>query len=204
MLKRRATQVYHEQYFKEFLTLEKKRCERSKGHMLVMLADLSRFHDKSERLKIAEVMAEVLSNVTRDTDIRGWYVEDLVIGVLFTEMAREEATLPTTARHIANKCEGRLSSCIGADSFSRIEITWHLFPEESPRRSVHQGPKRQAEFSSIERELTKRRIHLVGKRLMEVIRSIFAPVPAGMGRDSASPAHQASGSVSRLFRRLLS
>ncbi len=54
-------------------------------------------------------MMEVLSEVTRDTDIKGWHVDDLVIGIIFTEMAgKVDARL--IPKHIANKCLWKLES----------------------------------------------------------------------------------------------
>jgi hypothetical protein len=71
----RQTGLYHEEYFNEFVALEKKMCERSEGSALLMLADFSAFTDVSERQKIAKSMTEVLSVATRDTDVKGWHAE---------------------------------------------------------------------------------------------------------------------------------
>ena len=50
-----------------------------------------------------------LSASTRDTDVTGWYSNNCVVGVMFTEIATEEAVrLPSTiiarvTRHVAQK-----------------------------------------------------------------------------------------------------
>jgi hypothetical protein len=172
MLRHHTTQLYHEQYFNELLALERRKCERSKVQALLMLADLSDFHDIHERLKIAKLMREVLSNVTRETDVKGWYSDNAVMGVLFTEMGGKEAALPSTPWHIANKCLERLNSHLGPEMFSCIEITWRVLPEEFPARSTDPRPKP----SAIGRESTERRVSSVAKRLMQVIGGIFAMV----------------------------
>ena len=94
ILRDSQAELYHEQYFNEFLAFEKKRVERSKDPVFLMLADLSAFSDVSERQNVAKSIAEVLSETTRETDVKGWYVDGLVIGCLFTEMAGKEAILP--------------------------------------------------------------------------------------------------------------
>ncbi len=58
-------------------------------------------------------MMEVFSEVTRDTDIKGWHVDGLVIGIIFTEMAGKEADARLILKHIANKCLWKLESNLG-------------------------------------------------------------------------------------------
>jgi hypothetical protein len=123
MLRDSQTGLYSEQCFNEFLTIEKKRCERSEGQELLMLANLSSFNDITERQNIAKSAMDILSDITRDTDIKGWHVEGLVIGILFTEIGNEE-TIAFTLRRISNKCLRRLQSQLGEEILSRIQINW--------------------------------------------------------------------------------
>ena len=104
MVRDSQTGLYHEEYFNELLALEKKRAERSKTPMSLMLADLSAIGDVSERKKIAKSMMEVLSDVTRDTDVKGWHVHGLVVGIMFTEVTDKEATLQRVQQHVADNC----------------------------------------------------------------------------------------------------
>jgi hypothetical protein len=124
MLRDRQAGLYHEEYFNELLTLEKKRCERSEGSVLLMLADLSAFTDVSKRQEVVRSMMDVLSDVTRDTDVKGWHANGLVIGIMFTEMGGKEGTLPLERRHVTKKCIGRLKTHLGVENYSRIQITW--------------------------------------------------------------------------------
>jgi hypothetical protein len=126
MLKDSQTGLYCEEYFNELLTLEKKRCKQSERPVLFMLADLSAFTDVSERQKIAQSMMDALSYVTRDTDVKGWHVDNLVIGIMFTEITSKETTSSLALRRIANKCSRRLEYSLGAKDYSRIHITWQL------------------------------------------------------------------------------
>jgi len=89
-----------------------------------MLVDLSAVVDVSERQKIARLIMEVLFDVTRDTDVKGWHVYGLVIGIIFTVTACEEATPPFVQGHVAIKCLGRLRSHFGVETFSCIQISW--------------------------------------------------------------------------------
>jgi hypothetical protein len=124
------TGLYDKEYFNEFLALERKRCTRSEDPALLMLADLSTFTDVSERQKVAKSMMDALSDVTRDTDVKGWHVDGLVIGIIFTEMANKEVTSPMVQRYVASKCLWRLKSYLGMETFSRIQISWQPLHSE--------------------------------------------------------------------------
>jgi len=130
VLKDSLTGLYNDGCFDEFLNLEKRRCKRSEDPEFLMLADLSKFTDVSERKNIAKSMMEVFSEVTRDTDIKGWHVDGLVIGILFTEMAGKEADARLILKHIANKCLWKLESNLGKEKSSRIQISWQSLKGE--------------------------------------------------------------------------
>ena len=92
--------------------------------MPLMLVDLSAFTDVSERQETAKSIMDVFSHVTRDTDIKGWHIYGLVIGIIFTETACKEATSRYVVGQVANRCLGHLQSHLGVESYSRIQISW--------------------------------------------------------------------------------
>ena len=185
MLRDSQAGLYHEVYFNELLSLEKKRCERSKNLVSLMLADLSAFADVSERQKIAKSMMEVLSHAIRNTDVKGWHVDGMVIGIMFTEMTDKETTSQLAPRHIADRCLGSLSSYLGMERFSRIQISWQGFPEEFPKSSAGEGPRQKTVPVAAIKKKAEKRLSLAVKRLADVIGSViaivvFAPVLAGI------------------------
>jgi GGDEF domain-containing protein len=124
MLRDNQTGLYRQEYFNELLAIEKKRCGRSGGPVFLMLADLSAFSDVLERQKVAKSVTDVLIDVTRDTDVKGWHVDGMVIGVIFTEISGKEAKSATVPNRVANKCLTRLQSSLGSESYSYIQISW--------------------------------------------------------------------------------
>ena len=104
------TGLYHEEYFNEILAFEKRRCERSRDSVLLMRADLSAFDEPSERQKIAALVMHTLSQVTRETDIKGWHVNGTVVGILFTQLKEQGKDRKTTAQRIVNKCSRSLGT----------------------------------------------------------------------------------------------
>jgi len=183
MLRDSQTELYNEEYFNELLALEQKKCERSKSPVLLMLADLSAFADVSERQKIARSMMEALSHIIRDTDVKGWHVDGLVIGTMFTKITSKETTSPFAPRHFVNRCLERLSSCLGVERFSRIEVSWQVFPEEFLKPSAGEGPRQKTVLPAAMKKKAEQRVGLTAKRLIDVIGSViaivvFAPVLA--------------------------
>lgn len=140
VMKDTETGLYNAEYFNEFHALEKKRCERSEDPAYLMLADLSAFTDVSERINIAQSMMGVFSEVTRDTDIKGWHVDSSVIGIIFTEMTGKEATSLPALRRIANKCLWLLQTNLGVETISRIQIIWQSL-QSGRTLEIHQANK---------------------------------------------------------------
>jgi len=124
MLKESQTGLYYEEYFKELLALERKRCKHSERPTFLILADLSAFPEVSERHNIAKSMMGVLSKVTRATDVKGWHVDGVVMGIIFTEIASKEETSQLALSCIAKKCLRRVPSRLGEERFSRIQVSW--------------------------------------------------------------------------------
>jgi hypothetical protein len=124
MLRDGQTGLYCQEYFNELLSIEKKRCGRSGGPVFLMLADLSALSDEPERQKIAKSVTDVLNDVTRDTDVKGWHEDGFVIGVIFTEMSGKEAKSTSVPNRVANKCMSRLQSRLGMEIYSCIHISW--------------------------------------------------------------------------------
>ena len=130
MVKDSQTGLYPEKYFNELLTLEKKRRKRSEDPALLMLADLSAFTDESERQKITQSMMDVFSNVIRDTDVKGWHVDGVVMGSSLPRWPIKRATSKMVQRYVASKCLWSLKSHLGVEAFSRIQIRWQQLHSE--------------------------------------------------------------------------
>jgi hypothetical protein len=141
MMRDSQTGLYEEKYFNEFLALESRRRGRTEGQELLLLADLSAFTDVSERQRIAQSMMDVFSRVTRDTDVKGWHVDGMVIGVMFTEMTCEEASPSMVQRYVVNKCLRSLESLLGVERFSRFHISWQPLHSEHISK-IHSASKR--------------------------------------------------------------
>ena len=75
---------YMERYFKSLLIVERKRSERSRKHFLLMLIDISNV-TTNRHASFLRKISNVLKISTRDIDIKGWYKNKKILGIIFTE-----------------------------------------------------------------------------------------------------------------------
>ncbi len=88
--------VLNPETFRRMITLERKRSERSRKPFILLLLDMGD-RPSNKNGKILGKISSVLSALTRDTDVTGWYSEESVVGVMFTEIAAEDcASIPST------------------------------------------------------------------------------------------------------------
>jgi hypothetical protein len=123
--------VLREEDFLRVIGRERKRAERSQKPSLLMLIDREiRFpfenNDKTSG-KMLQTMLSALATTTRETDVTGWYKDDCVVGVMFTEVTVEDgrsivATVMTRVREL-------LRSRLSSREFNQLNISFHLFPE---------------------------------------------------------------------------
>ena len=70
----------------QFLFIEQKRSERSKKPFVLMLLDVTRLIGHPQNGRILQRIKKGLADCLRDTDMRGWYRADSLIGIIFTEI----------------------------------------------------------------------------------------------------------------------
>jgi len=113
--------------FQHLLKLERKRSERSKKFFLLMLIDLSFLDAQNDLRAIQHNIKEALTLSVREIDIRGWYNDGKVIGVIFTEL--DSSAVPKIEENIISKVYNRLRNNLHAELIGKLDISWHVFPE---------------------------------------------------------------------------
>jgi lipopolysaccharide/colanic/teichoic acid biosynthesis glycosyltransferase len=159
-----------EELFTNLLSLERKRSERSRKQFVLMLVDggglLRTDHGAGA---LAQVTA-ALSSSTRETDIRGWYREDSVVGVILTEFG--SADMCSALNAIFCKVNAALRANLGTGQMNEIHISFHVFPDDLGTQNG--GP---ADFSLypdfLQEEETKKAARLI-KRAIDIAGSLAA------------------------------
>ena len=163
--------VLEEQAFHRMISLERKRTERSGKPFLLMLVDTGSEHLAHRDLRMLKDLVSALVQTTRETDVLGWYRTDTVFGVMFTEIALEERStiLSTMLVRVSATLRGQLTS----DQFNKINISFHLFPEEWDVRTTER-PSNPTLYPDLVKRDESKKFFTAVKRVMDVGGSLAA------------------------------
>ncbi len=151
-----------EEAFREVLAFERKRSERSRKSLLLMLIDVCGIDDTGEKCDVVRNAAQALTPLTQETDIRGWYEHDAVLGVIFTDAdrARRDA--------LQEKIMSRLRASLTREQAQIVELAFLSFPETGNGHRDNEGDGSVFYPELAKRDKT-RRLSLLIKRAMDVV-----------------------------------
>ena len=159
--------ILGEKQFGELLCLERRRAERSKKPFVLMLIDLRKAleNDRSGDL-INNVWSSVCSS-SRDTDIRGWYLQESTLGVIFVEV-KPDGPIPVTDVIYA-KVMASFSRLLKCEELERLNISLYLQPDSASNWQEWSGLYRDLR----ERETTGK-LSRAAKRGLDIVGSATA------------------------------
>ena len=125
----RLGQAYNEQAFRYFLTIERKRSERSGHPFLLLLVDLKEQEGASARLDsmVANNLVSNLRLCLRETDFVGWYREERVAGAVLIELGDRRPT--EVSRLIGQRVSERLYERLPSGVARRLQVCIYQHPE---------------------------------------------------------------------------
>ncbi len=127
---------YGKARFHHLLRIERRRTERSGKPFLLLLLDISALTAELRPEGVLDKFHSAFRSALRETDIRGWYDHNRVIGVILTEMASLDGP---SIGGIIRKIQGRLNEKLGGELVGRIGVSFHIFPEAKEPISID-GP----------------------------------------------------------------
>ena len=161
--------------FMKMLCLERNRVERSGRRLVLMLVESPGLFTDGDQTGTTEKIQYVLSRATRETDIKGWYRDGSVIGVIFTEIPLSETSVVPI---LSRKVNHALSAALDNWQLEELELSFHVFPEHF--EGDEGGTSGPESFSTIypdlAGEMESRRIRLFVKRCLDIVGSIVALV----------------------------
>ena len=121
-----------QQAFHRMISFERRRAERSRRAFVLMLLDLSeQLWQKKEDVNLKRRILSVLSPITRETDIIGWYQEGFVIGLVFTEITVGDLS---SVSAIMNRVSQALKNHLSRQELGQLNISLQLLPENHDDR----------------------------------------------------------------------
>jgi hypothetical protein len=117
---------FDEDDFSSMLDLERKRSRRSKRPLILILINVTGL-SKIALTNVPNLLEKALESSIRETDIRGWYMRNSIIGILFTDL---NSAGHRTREILFSKILDALSSAMRPDDLRNVYVTFHTFPKE--------------------------------------------------------------------------
>ncbi len=164
-----AAKILDEETFRSMIACERKRTERSRKPVLLMLLRVGDSESDDGSGKVLSKVLTALSDASRDTDVTGWYKSQSVVGVMFTETGMHDsgAIMATMMHRIGETLRYSLS----LEKASQIHISLHVFPESWSQDTSVGNPTL---YPDLEHREKKQRGVLAIKRLIDIVGSVAA------------------------------
>ena len=161
-------EILDEATFQRMITRERKRTERSENPFLLMLLDLGHGLPSERQGQVLRKLLTALSSATRETDVTGWYWQNSVVGLMFTEITAEERSSIVTT--MMSRVSEVLQSNLSLRQFSKIGMSFHLYPEDWDQETAERPGNPTLYPDLIDREHQQKHLRIT-KRVMDVIGS---------------------------------
>jgi lipopolysaccharide/colanic/teichoic acid biosynthesis glycosyltransferase len=166
--------ILDERAFHRVILLERRRTERSHKPFLLMLLDLGDHLPSADNGKHLRRLLTMLSVSTRETDVAGWYKNECVVGVMFTEIALgDRGTIVST---MIARLGDILREHLSFEQFNQVGVSFHVFPDD-----WEQGGKRPSNpvlYPDLSKQAQGRRVSGALKRVVDILSSTFALILA--------------------------
>jgi exopolysaccharide biosynthesis polyprenyl glycosylphosphotransferase len=169
--------VLNEVSFQDMIAFERKRSERSGRVYALILVGTRDSMPRGKKETLLGKIGQVLTALTRDTDVTGWYRTGSTLGVIFADITAADKDAVVAA--ILARVTDTLSENLTLEQLSQITISTNCYPENwQGETSQPSNPALYPDLASRDRS---RRVAIVIKRIMDIIGSIvaivlFAPV----------------------------
>jgi len=163
--------------FTSFLSLERKRSERTGQPFGLALLDVAQISDKLS-------LCNALSSHVRETDLLGWFRQESVAGIIFTALNGAPTQL-VRSQLLTNIDNAMRSVLIPADR-SKIPVLLRIYPEEVNEDLYPDLPqaKKKSSFQSI-----KRIVDISGSLMALILLSpVFLAISTAVKFSSPGPA----------------
>jgi lipopolysaccharide/colanic/teichoic acid biosynthesis glycosyltransferase len=164
-----------QELFVTMLRLERKRTERSKRRFVLMLLDTCGLLKADENRETFCRVIAALSRSIRETDIKGWYKDDSIIGVIFTEVGTADGK--SVANALLTRVTSALCTILSIEQINEVKLSFHVFPEHSDGGGGG-GPTDSALYPDLQQTNDPKREARLIKRSIDIAGSLFALIVA--------------------------
>jgi lipopolysaccharide/colanic/teichoic acid biosynthesis glycosyltransferase len=156
--------------FKELLALERKRAERSRRPFILMLLDISILSERLNGNSPLQAIVDRLAASTREVDARGWYEDEEIIGVIFTELG--EMDVLEAKDKISERVYQGLREDLAPQHARHLRVSFHIFPEDFETPESRRSSDLRL-YPDLLRDHASKRVSLSLKRLLDITGSLL-------------------------------
>jgi lipopolysaccharide/colanic/teichoic acid biosynthesis glycosyltransferase len=157
-----------EDLFRGLLWVERKRTERSGRRFVLMLLDTGNLL-KAAKVRVTPNLLSAISQATRETDLKGWYKDGSIVGVIFTEVGNAEDK--SVVHRLSTKLTDALYEALSVSDINEIRTSFHVFPEDwNSDRPEH--PITATLRTELAGEMNRKKTSRLVKRLIDIVGSI--------------------------------
>lgn len=160
-----------EDAFNSMLYLERRRSERAQKRFVLALIDLHKSFDGNRKEHEFRPIFAALADVTRETDIAGWYLDRKIIGVIGTELGATSNQI--VEQKFVSKFREAFEKAIGRGRSGGVSVSFHFFPEEFQEGDSNNTPNVTL-YPELQKKEDTRRVALGMKRVIDVLGSAAA------------------------------
>jgi lipopolysaccharide/colanic/teichoic acid biosynthesis glycosyltransferase len=168
-----GSELLDESTFTRMLCLERKRTERSGRRFVLMLLESISLLKSADNNRTFKTFVDKLSQSIRETDVKGWYKNGSVFGVIFTEIGDGDENNITTV--LLTKVTAALGSTMRIKDINQIRLSFHVYPEDITR-SGGDGLPDLTLYPDQASGTDGKRASRVIKRAIDILGSVFALV----------------------------
>ena len=118
-------------------------------------------------------LESALSSAIRETDIQGWYQQDKVIGIIFTELGAVDEIIK---EKIFLKIQDKLCRVLGFGVVQKIKVSYHIFPEAGNENGKNWEWLNSLLYPELCQAKRSKRIPVLLKRSMDFVGSLVGLV----------------------------
>lgn len=161
--------ITDETLFRQMLSIERRRSERSGTRFALLLLDLQEL--TADATAPLEVVESAVSSAMRETDITGWYARNTTLGVILTALKSGERRVlePIVMQRVRTALAAHLSE----SQLERIWVSCHVFPEE-PGSDGDDSEMERLLGASAENASAGKRRSIMAKRAFDILCSLTA------------------------------
>ena len=177
--------VASEPLFRRFLSLERRRCERSETRFGLLLIEFEPLQKTLAAKAVGEI-AQAISGAMRETDITGWYEYVSTVGVILT--ALNGTARGTVETGVVERVKNILARHLSVPQAESVHISCHLFPEDDISNHIFYSGEEQTRPGAQRSLWLKRAVDITGSLAALIVLSpVFAVIAALIKMTSEGP-----------------